>query len=943
MEMNSNKSMIECEPFRGIRLDVKLHERDFLGQNVYGLSELYSQDTRSINTSTKINNKPSEEPPIEQDDNNNNNGNIRYKPKSTSYYVGLIDQNDLVFGCNGIHYSMGNVKIIKDYSELPITPNQWNNYGEWQAGPPPENTVVTNLPFVSTLFRYHIQAEPLLKKIDGYSVVKCTDWLLDALPTTLHFIRYFLNMDERATLDPESDYNLIEHDDCPWLWEPEFSKDPDNYIISWPMFVDAIKANPTLPPQQIQEAIKLLSDDPVCKYFFYSREMNLIKQFYGDKKTFKIPIDTIPKLYETMKTVPHVLCYRKGLTFYWMPYVTVRRRINEHKTSKNKKAETESEESQQLEETLESDNIYVKNSSNGLCKLPELNYNDLEMLCRLFPDTVLTIPAEKMRVQFYCQLKDDYEHGCHTFSELDNLEIIFEYAQCFDAINWLSKMKIIIIEDNRVYLKQSYKNEVTIAQAFEKIIKNRLASRYTIPESEDPYSPTEQHNNNNNNKKRGKQNKRKHSESKSASDMMNREKLMEHIRSTMCDEQLAALEHHLAHPILLINGIGGCGKTKLLEDLASLYKPGEVLSTAFQNSNTGNMSRATYGMSFTTHMLIHNHNTTCCKSPYYKKNSCLEEPPEGVKLIRKMEYGECCNHIGIPFRDCMFEGVRVLLIDEISTMYQELFAKLLASLVHCAPNFDSIVIVGDSYQIGPIRTGNVAPDLMKTFSQLGCAFEFKHNHRVGTEILANNAMAVRLGKPEQIRFDGVTAIHIPIPQQQQRNNNNYYNRYKKQWNNWVDSTTIADLVVSVLGKYNIPNDQVHIITRTNEIKDKINIKVEDYYLSKSLRIIHRWPNGTRKQCQYLEMKYLFSKNHYGIGAINGELLKLVAIEDYEDISTYIDKRDATGEKSKQKLRLTGRLITTRFDTTERNRLGQLRKLVFVPLKQFRTNQKGNFC
>lgn len=261
--------------------------------------------------------------------------------------------------------------------------------------------------------------------------------------------------------------------------------------------------------------------------------------------------------------------------------------------------------------------------------------------------------------------------------------------------------------------------------------------------------------------------------------------------------------------------------------------------------------------------------------------------------------------LGIEYRRCMFEKKRVLVIEECSNIYTELISKLLIHMI-CCGNLCKIIIVGNKDQMPSIRCGNVIRELFKSLNAMGCAVEFKHNHRVDkeSEILKDNADAVRFTMPNQLVFDKKICIHIPyyVPK--------YASREEKDSN-------IKQSITNMLQSLQLSEYNHHIITRTNDVRKKVQEAVEQYY--------HQLSHGKgdikyHSHTYWVGRKYMFKQNNHELGISTNRVMILTDIEDTKVV--YYRNGSKKVEVDKQ------------INTSPRVKDDYVRYLHFVPLDKY---------
>jgi hypothetical protein len=833
-----------------------LLKQDWITGNIYGLRES-GRNKKPPNPKNNNNNNKREE---EDEADVAPEEDVPWNRASTSVYVGMCNVNDMMFGRNpNVDTYKDLAKLTKDTSGLPVEPNASNNFGEWVVNPP-ANAVFSDLPFKSNLFRYTVESIELKRTVlsNTLKVHKCVDYDLEAVPFTPAILLDMimrLNMHSITRAEVEQILKA-----GPWaldikFWEGQ-GRINQRFVLEGGLktLEDAIESS--LPKHIADVMIEKIREKEEYRVYLFNEQYRLIKRYYDGSKAMKMPCDTYEPLCDMLKTCPHQLCFHKVTRFMWKPNAKDTERLQ----------------------------IVTKASRKGMVKLPELTLEDLEHLMTEFKDTVCTTQEDLLRVKIYSILKDNYEekhiyinpttlvYSCSKY--IPKREGVTKSAIVNEAINWLVANKIAIHFDDKLYLREAFKNEMTIAQSLQKVIVNRIDSELPEDWGEDPLANNEA--NTNTPPKKKKQSKKKKGDAGQAEyteDMVVEDETREEYDS-LCSEQRRALHHHKANPLMLVIGKGGSGKTKLLSYIASLYNPGEVMGTAFQNANVGVLKKAMKGCAFTSHMLVYTHDRLCHKSPYFNPlsdKSSDDFTMRGFPLVRDPEDGEAISRIGIPYKECIYERIKVLIVDEISTMYPEILAKLLGGLVTCG-QLKSVIFAGDTGQILSMYPGNAARDIKTAFEELHCSLEFHHNHRSGVEILTKTAQAIRDGNPDGIEFDDDTCIHIDFEE-----------RGDARWNKQSNAIKLEFVIEQILDAYNIPIYEHHIITRTNEIRKRINRCVEDYFLKQKGITPRTYGNGRKRWCQYNGMKYLFRNTDNNRNIVNGQVMILSSIEDFEDL------------------------------------------------------------
>lgn len=315
----------------------------------------------------------------------------------------------------------------------------------------------------------------------------------------------------------------------------------------------------------------------------------------------------------------------------------------------------------------------------------------------------------------------------------------------------------------------------------------------------------------------------------------------------ICDEQLEAMRMHLTHPLLYVGGNAGSGKTQFLAHVARAHEH-EMVAARRNAVWVRGLSQTMVGVTFmcmpavhlqkrvcgdfamTCHFLIAAHACSCSKSPYY--GTAVGHPPHGLRV-------KCC-----------LEDLELLIVDELSVMYNELLAVLLSELSLCAKKLKRVVLVGDHRQLASVREGNVLADFMGALPW--ATKEFRHNHRVSEEAFAlirTNSDAIAEGDFASLRFDG-EAVLLREP-------------------TGGGPMECEDMLSRVLRELSLPESDLHIVTRTNDLRRSLCRVVERHYLQLE----------PQDWVFYVGRKFVIKMNDRGLGVANNEILVLEAVWD----------------------------------------------------------------
>jgi hypothetical protein len=269
----------------------------------------------------------------------------------------------------------------------------------------------------------------------------------------------------------------------------------------------------------------------------------------------------------------------------------------------------------------------------------------------------------------------------------------------------------------------------------------------------------------------------------------------------LCSEQMKAFLYCMAYPMVVANGSGGAGKTDCMDSIKTLYPIEQIMATAFQTVNVAALEKIYPGRSATTHLLNLIHDINCTKSVNFRemrtkknnKESKTEQTGQDDVLVTQSvmyeddvsEFKPIYNGDPAPkdtesakgtakndlrkaakvkweYNVCPFENVKVIVVDEFSIEYAEIFSKLLAAVCSCgAPEL--LVVLGDEAQMPSIKHGNLLRDFSGVAREIGMYAPFKHNHRVepGSFILKKNCELIAAGKTN-LTYDDKVFVNIPI-------------------------------------------------------------------------------------------------------------------------------------------------------------------------------------
>ena len=158
------------------------------------------------------------------------------------------------------------------------------------------------------------------------------------------------------------------------------------------------------------------------------------------------------------------------------------------------------------------------------------------------------------------------------------------------------------------------------------------------------------------------------------------------VEPTLTAEQRAAVDHACAHPITILVGAAGTGKTQVLRAIHSLFDARQVLAVTLSGQSANVLGQRLGCAAYTIHSVLMRHHAA-------------------VARLRALRSGD--GEPRADFRCSPLRGVRALIVDEALQVPTELFARLVNALP--AP-LQRMVIVGDTNQLQSVDHGNLLLD-----------------------------------------------------------------------------------------------------------------------------------------------------------------------------------------------------------------------------------------
>lgn len=330
-----------------------------------------------------------------------------------------------------------------------------------------------------------------------------------------------------------------------------------------------------------------------------------------------------------------------------------------------------------------------------------------------------------------------------------------------------------------------------------------------------------------------------------------------------CSEQLRMINLSKVLPLLIVNGMGGSGKTDgccfTLKDI----KESETLFLTYHSANSANAQERVTKRSYHIHKIMTMHAMYCMDSPYYVLRKQKTKP----KLIEKM---------GLEFVRCPFENIKFVILDEVGIVYDELFAQILWPLIHCG-KLCRLVLCGDKDQQPQRREGQLFTDLLKIFKPWNITFQHYHRpDKNNADLFRNNSKAIIERDITKYRFNKTTNILRPIENNLDPALHNRNPARKKQV---LDE--LRYVLESVFKEFNVGDQETYLIlSRTNEIRRLVNniVKLD----------FHKHPGRGFVKTQ----KIIYKRNCYDFEPwlFNNELLVIDRIEDVQITCNHSDSK-----------------------------------------------------
>lgn len=330
-----------------------------------------------------------------------------------------------------------------------------------------------------------------------------------------------------------------------------------------------------------------------------------------------------------------------------------------------------------------------------------------------------------------------------------------------------------------------------------------------------------------------------------------------------CSEQRAAWKRLRDNRLLVVDGIGGSGKSEFVRMVCSSMPEEWFVCTAATSAACANLAPGVGGRAWNMHKLLHTHSATldseCGGHVSVTPSRDGKPPPLQSSLIPALCY-----------RRCIFEKLRFLVIDEFSLAHPSVLAALLAFIMACAPHLSHILIVQDPRQQAPINWGFMGRDLTSALEKTTYYMRFEHNHRAKGSTaakLVENNRAIHARQPSYLSYgDAVGSAAKLVP----------FNMMPYGTPVPYALENASKAVVDIVKRAKMSEYDTLVLTRTNVYRDSYAMALERYYLQCENTYFD--PKG-QQSTSYVGRKYIFTANFFDYGISNNEHLVLVDIED----------------------------------------------------------------
>jgi hypothetical protein len=740
-----------------------------------------------------------------------------------------------------------------------------------------DSWVFSPIKFKSPFFKYTIKGAKDKRdyKMMGHDIFHVVEVRIQPLPLNMALAEAMIDemLDHKDMEDLEFDFTQ-----CAWLSDPKYielvrAKREAEYIIDSEQFIITISNSGRV----FRDAF--LNNIHFKRYFHHEIITVLCPTYYNEDIILNMQWDDIPRLFKFIQKEPHMLCFSKLINF-------------------------ECEIPDEIKDFASS----MINRPDGLTRIPEIGYDALVSAIESFSNNetelwhlVACLIYNELKKQTYGE-KHNFTPKSMLISAHKRLDGDADIEDFEKASVWLTKYEIIMIDsESDYYLSQVYRSETSLVKSIELLFVKAVAENVAGLVVPDEMTVDQK-------------------QLPPAYRTLDLSTIRSKQGFELCSEQVEALLKIQKYPIVVINGLGGSGKTDFLDSLNHLYDINNIISCSYMSVNTGALGAIFKGKAFTLHQLLYIHRKTCLnpnnpliayaisdaqkklKKEDESKKSKLQQTKEEViedkKKYKKEMLGEededenelefmndiidknglkpntnpneniytrlKKSKLGIKYKRCIFEDVMLSVFEEGSTLYDELIAEFM-SAVHCCGKLQKVVVIGDVNQLPASKPGEFFKELYDALKDSGLAMKFAHNHRVNKSsiILKSNSESIAKGKGGLVKFNGDSSIH-----------HEWKSIFGQDFS--IQTNNLEKILTSTLKKHDIDEYTHHVITPTNKYKSQLQFMEEKYYFDKQFK----GQNVTyRKNCYWLNRKVCFKQNNYELGLNNNEILILKRIED----------------------------------------------------------------
>jgi len=203
----------------------------------------------------------------------------------------------------------------------------------------------------------------------------------------------------------------------------------------------------------------------------------------------------------------------------------------------------------------------------------------------------------------------------------------------------------------------------------------------------------------------------------------------------------------------------------------------------------------------------------------------LESTDTGVKMVKGFRKQASENERAFPyFRDvcpkyneCPLQDLEVMVFDEVGVYDVHLLARVLATVVRCAPRLRRIIFSGDIMQLPPIGVGHVARDLSYGVGMV----IMEHGHRYDKLALVDLARTI-------LRHEQVTAASVD-------NESTFYIECTASWKASYEAQSQDSAIHIVKKLYSAGGEEVQyhksmVVAHKNEIARLAARVIDTWYL-----------------------------------------------------------------------------------------------------------------